>query len=54
MADLRVGDAVRTADGSYSPIYLWSHADATAVAPFLAITTTTAETPVDGGRGGGH
>lgn len=43
MADLRLGDAVRSADGSYSRIYLWSHADAAAVAPFVAITTAAAD-----------
>ncbi|GAB0493620.1 hypothetical protein MMPV_004905 [Pyropia vietnamensis] len=54
MADLRIGDALLTADGSYSPIYLWSHADAAAMAPFLAITTTTdvSECAAGGGANG--
>lgn len=56
MTDLRLGDTVRTADGSYSPIYLWSHADAAAVAPFVAITTTTtaAGAPVCAAGGGAN
>jgi len=39
MDALRLGDAVLTADGTYSRVYLWSHADADAEATFVAITT---------------
>lgn len=51
MAALRLGEAVRTADSSYPPIYLWSHDVVAAVAPFVAVTTTTitGDAPTDGG-----
>ncbi|OSX68661.1 hypothetical protein BU14_2421s0001, partial [Porphyra umbilicalis] len=39
MDALRLGDAVLTADGTYSRVYLWSHADAAAESTFVAITT---------------
>ncbi|GAB0493948.1 hypothetical protein MMPV_005236 [Pyropia vietnamensis] len=40
MDDLRLGDEVLAAGGVYARVYLWSHADATAVAAFVRLVAT--------------
>lgn len=44
MAALSVGDRVRTAAGGYSPVYLFSHADPSAVSAFVQLTTASGHT----------
>ncbi|GAB0491350.1 hypothetical protein MMPV_002603 [Pyropia vietnamensis] len=44
MADLSIGDRVRTACGEFSPVFLFSHADPSAVAAFVQLTTASGHT----------
>lgn len=44
MADLSIGDRVRTGGGGFSPVYLFSHADPSAVAAFVQLTTASGHT----------
>lgn len=44
MADLSIGDRVRTAGGGFSPVYLFSHAHPSAVAAFMRLTTASGHT----------
>lgn len=44
MADLSIGDRIRTAGGSFSPVYIFSHADPSVVAEFVQLTTASGHT----------
>lgn len=54
MADLRLGDRVRTCQGGYSPVYSFFHKQDNSMAQYIRITTTTNDVDDNVGKQGNH